>query len=53
MKLRTLSFALLVAAVGLMLAPAAISKPAATQATTVNVTATEFKFVLFNLEPAQ
>ena len=46
MKLRTLSFALLVVTIGLALAPAAISKPAATQATTVNVTAREFKFVL-------
>jgi uncharacterized cupredoxin-like copper-binding protein len=46
MKLRTLSFALLVVAIGLALAPAAISKPAATQATTVLVTAKEFKFVL-------
>jgi plastocyanin len=46
MKLRTLSLALLVTAIGLAVAPAAISKPAATQATTVTVTAKEFKFTL-------
>ena len=46
MKLRTLSLALLVTALGLVLAPAAISKPAATKATTVLVTAKEFKFTL-------
>jgi len=46
MKLRTLSLALLVTAISLALAPAAISKPAATKATTVLVTAKEFKFVL-------
>jgi uncharacterized cupredoxin-like copper-binding protein len=46
MKLRTFSLALLVTAVGLVLAPVAISKPAASQATTVLVTAKEFKFTL-------
>ena len=46
MKLRTLSLALLVTAIGLALAPAAISRPAATQATTVTVSAKEFKFTL-------
>ena|SRR5215218_6737516 len=46
MKLRTLSFALLVAGIGLAVAPAAAPKPTATQATTVLVTAKEFKFVL-------
>ena len=46
MKLRTLSLALLVTALGLVLAPAAISKPAASKATTVLVTAKEFKFTL-------
>lgn len=46
MKLRTLSFALLVVVTGLVLAPAATPKPAATKATTVLVTAREFKFVL-------
>jgi uncharacterized cupredoxin-like copper-binding protein len=46
MKVRTLSVALLVLAFGLVLAPAAISKPAASQASTVLVTAKEFKFTL-------
>ena len=46
MKLRMLSFALLVAAIGLAIVPAAISKSSATQATTVTVTAKEFKFTL-------
>ena len=46
MKLRTLSLALLVTAIGLAVAPAAISKPAATKSTTVTVTAKEFKFIL-------
>ena len=45
MKLRMLSLGVLVIAVGLVLAPAAISKPAASSATTVNVTAKEFKFI--------
>jgi len=46
MKLRTLSLALLVTAIGLVLAPVATSKPAAPTATTVLVTAKEFKFTL-------
>jgi uncharacterized cupredoxin-like copper-binding protein len=46
MKLRMLSLALLVAAVSLVIAPAAISRTDAAKATTVIVTAKDFKFVL-------
>jgi len=46
MKLRTFSLALLVLAFGLVLAPVATSKPAAPTATTVLVTAKEFKFTV-------
>ena len=46
MKLRTISLALLVAAIGLAIVPAAVSKPSATKTTTVLVSAKEFKFTL-------
>jgi uncharacterized cupredoxin-like copper-binding protein len=46
MKLRMLSLALLVSAVALAVAPLALPKSSATSASTISVTAKEFKFVL-------